>query len=82
MSANEPPEFREITDEDREKTRKALEQFHRDLAAAKDRPPTHFRDPDRFSEPLGMLPDGTFQPPLTEEEQQHNEEVRRRARGE
>lgn len=82
MSTNEPREFREITDEDREEVRKGLEQLHRELAAAKNRPTIPFRDPERFYEPLGRLPDGTFQSPLTEEERQHNEEVRRRARGE
>lgn len=82
MSGNEPYERRELTDEDLQSDREALEQLHREFAAAKNRPPAEIRNPGKFSEPLGMLPDGTFQPPLTEEEKRHNEDVRRRARGE
>jgi hypothetical protein len=82
MSANEPHERRELTEEDLQSDREALEQLHRDFAAAQKRPPAEVHNPGKFSEPLGMFPDGTFQPPLTDEEKRHNEEVRRRARGE
>ena len=82
MTANEPYERRELTDEDRRIADEALEQLHRDLAAAAERPAAEVHSPGKFDGPVGMLDDGTFQPPLTEEEKQHNEEVRRRARGE
>lgn len=82
MTANEPYERRVLTDDDLEADRKALEQFYRDFAAAKDRPPAEIRNPGKVSEPLGKLPDGTFQPPLTEQEKRHNKDVRRRAQGE
>lgn len=82
MNGNEPYERRELTDEDRRIADEALKQLHRDLAAAKNRPPAEIHNPGKFSEPLGMLPDGTFQPPLTEEEKRHNDDVRRRAQGE
>jgi hypothetical protein len=82
MSGNEPNERKELTDEDRRIADEALEQLHRDLAAASGRPPVEVRSPGKFDGPLGMLDDGTFQQPLTEEEKQHNEEVRRRARDE
>ena len=82
MSGNEPNERKELTDEDRRVADEALEQLHRDLAAAAGRPPAEVHSPGKFGGPLGMLDDGTPQPPLTEEEKQHNEEVRRRARDE
>jgi hypothetical protein len=82
MSTNEPSKRRELTEEDLQSGREALEQLHRDFAAAKNRPPAEIRNPGKFSEPLGMFPDGTFQPPLTDDEKRHNEEVRRRAHGE
>lgn len=82
MSGNEPYERRELTDEDFQADREALEQLHRDVDAAKNRPPAEIHNPGKFSEPLGMSPNGTFQPPLTGEEQRHNEEVRQRARDE
>jgi hypothetical protein len=82
MNANEPYERRELTDEDRRIAREALEQFERDMAAAAKRPPVETHSPGKFDGPVGMFDDGTFQPPLTEEEKRHNEEVRRRARDE
>jgi hypothetical protein len=82
MSTNEPYERRELTEEDLQSGREALEQLHRDFAAAKNRPPAEIRNPGKFSEPLGMFPDGTFQRPLTDDEKRHNEEVRQRAHGE
>lgn len=82
MTANGPYERRELTEEDLQSDREALEQLRRDFAAAKNRPPAEIRNPGKFSEPLGMFPDGTFQPPLSDEEKRHNEEVRRQARGE
>ena len=82
MTANEPYERRELTDEDRRIDGEALEQFHRDMAAAANRPPVEIHSPGKFDGPVGMLDDGTFQPPLTEEERRHNEEVRQRARDE
>ena len=82
MAGNEPYERRELTDEDRRIAREQLEQLHRDFAEAQKRPPAEIHNPGKFSEPLGMFPDGTFQPPLTEEEKRHNEEIRERAREE
>jgi hypothetical protein len=82
MSGNEPNERKELTDEDRRIADEALEQLHRDLAAASGRSPVEVHSPGKFDGPLGMLDDGTLQQPLTEEEKQHNEEVRRRARDE
>jgi hypothetical protein len=73
MTANEPYERRELTDEDRRVADEALAQLHRDLAAAAGRP-VEVHSPGKFDEPLGMLGDGTFQPPLTEDEKRHNEE--------
>ena len=82
MTGNEPYERKELTDEDRRVAGEALEQLHRDLAAAAGRPPVEVHSPGKFDKPLGMFGDGTFQPPLTEDEKRHNEEVRRRARDE
>jgi len=82
MSANQPNERRELTEEDLQSDREALEQLHRDFAAAQGRPPAEIPNPGKFSEPLGLLPDGSFQPRLTDEEKRRNENVRRRARGE
>jgi hypothetical protein len=82
MTADKPYERRELTDEDRRIADKALEQLHRDLAAAAGRPPVEVHSPGKFDGPLGMFDDGTFQPPLTEDEKRHNEEIRRRAQDE
>lgn len=82
MAGNEPDERREVTDEDRRLADEALEQLHRDLAASAGRPRPEVRSPGKFDGPLGMRDDGTAQPPLTDEEKRHNEEVRRRARDE
>lgn len=60
----------------------ALEQLHRDLLATAGRPAMRARLPGKFDGPQGMRDDGTPQPVLTEDEKRHNEEVRRRARGE
>jgi hypothetical protein len=82
MTRNEPYERGELTEEDRRIADDALEQLHRDMAAAAGRPPVEVHSPGKFDGPLGMLDDGSFQRPLTDEEKQHNEDVRRRARGE
>jgi anti-anti-sigma regulatory factor len=60
-TANEPYERRELTDEDRLVADEALEQLHRDLAAAAGRP-GEVHSPGKFDGPLGMFDDGTFQP--------------------
>lgn len=82
MGRNEPYERRELTDEDRRIDQEMLEQYRRDVAEAMQRPPVEIRSPGKFTEPLGLYEDGSFQPPLTEEEKARNEEVRRRAREE
>jgi hypothetical protein len=82
VERSEPNERRELTDEDRRIDREMLEQYRRDVAEAMKRPPVETRSPGKFTEPLGLRADGSFQPPLTEEEKAHNEEVRRRAREE
>ena len=46
MTGKEPNERRELTDEDRRVADEALEQLHRDLAAAAGRPPAGTDTPD------------------------------------
>ena len=82
MGGNEPYERRELTDKDRRIEREALEQYRRDMAEATKRPPAEIHSPGKFTEPLGLHEDGSFQPPLTEEEKAHNREVWRMAREE
>lgn len=77
--AEENPQFREVTDEDAERAREALAQLKRDLEAHKDKPFTG--NPDKFTGPIGLDDEGNLQKPLTPEELERKEEIRRRARG-
>ena len=79
---SEPPERRQITEDQRKRAREAIEEAKRAMDEAMKRPPVDIRSRGKFTEPLGLYEDGSFQPPLTEEEKAHNEEVRRRAREE
>ncbi len=78
----EPAERRPVTDEQRARARAAIEEAKRAVDEAMQRPPVEIRSPGKFTEPLGLYPDGSFQPPLTDAEKAHNEEVRHRAREE
>jgi hypothetical protein len=80
--SSEPPERRPVTEEDRRQALEGMEEAKRAIAEAMKRPPVEIWSPGKFTEPLGMYEDGSFQPPLTEEQKAHNEEVRRRAREE
>lgn len=79
---SEPPERRPVTEEQRERAREAIEEAKRAIDEATTRPPVEIHSPGKFTEPLGLYEDGTFEPPLTEQEKAHNEDVRRRAREE
>lgn len=79
---SEPPERRSVTEDQRRRARAAIEEAKRAVDEAMRRPPVEIHSPGKFTEPLGLYEDGSFQPPLTEEEKAHNEEVRRRAREE
>lgn len=76
----EPSKFEPVTDEEKERARQAIAQLKRDLAGSSQRPKPPVYSPGKFTEPLGMDSDGNPQPPLTAEEAEHNEAVRRRAR--
>jgi hypothetical protein len=76
---SETPQHVPITDEQRERAKRATEQLKRDLAAAEQRPRPPVTSPGKFTGPLGLDASGNLQPPLTAEEAAHNEEVRRRA---
>jgi ADP-ribosylglycohydrolase len=80
--SSEPPERRPVTEEDRRQALEGMEEAKRAIAEAMKRPPVEIWSPGKFTEPLGMYEDGSFQPPLTEAQKAHNEEVRRRAREE
>lgn len=84
MAENEPQEIIPLTEEDRRLADEIQEQLERDLAEAAKRPdpPPGSVRYDRFTGPIGLRDDGSLQPPLTEEEKRHNEEVRQRAREE
>jgi hypothetical protein len=77
--AEENPQFREVTEADKERASDALAQLKRDLAAHKDKPFTG--NADKFTGPIGLDDKGELQKPLTPEELEHKEEIRRRARG-
>ena len=77
--AEENPSFREVTDEDKDRAREAMAQLKRDLEAHKDKPFTGNKD--KFTGPIGLDDEGNVQKPLTPEEIERKEEIRRRARG-
>lgn len=79
---SEPPERRPVTEDQRKRAREALEEAKRAMDEAMKQPPVEISSPGKFTEPLGLYEDGSFQPPLTEQEKAHNEEVRRKARAE
>ncbi|MGN9811190.1 hypothetical protein ACTMSW_17745 [Micromonospora sp. BQ11] len=68
-----------VSDEERERAARAVEQLKRDLAAASGRPAPTRTDPGKFSDPIGLDRDGNYQRPLDERERAHLDEVRRRA---
>ncbi|RKN48364.1 hypothetical protein [Micromonospora endolithica] len=68
-----------VSDEERERAARAVEQLKRDLAAASDRPAPRRTDPEKFTDPVGLDRDGNYQRPLDEQERAHRAEVRRRA---
>jgi hypothetical protein len=70
----------EISDKDREAAREALAQLKRDLEEHKDKPFTG--DTGKFTGPIGLDDEGNPQKPLTREELERKEEIKRRARGE
>lgn len=79
---SEPPERRPVTEDQRKRAREVAEEVKQAMDEATKRPPAETSSPGKFTEPLGLQPDGSFQPPLTEQEKAHNEEVRRKARAE
>ena len=79
---SEPPERRPVTDDERKRARAVMEEAKRAMDEAMKRPPVEVTSPGKFTEPLGLAEDGSLQPPLTEQEKAHNEEVRRKARAE
>lgn len=76
------PQWEPLTDEERREAERVRQHTLEALREASTRPAPPVRDSRRFSEPLGLDADGNLQPPLTREEAEHNEAVRRRARGE
>jgi hypothetical protein len=54
---------------------------HRAEYADKPLPPMTRERAERFSGAIGLDNNGNLQPPLSDEEREHNEEVRRRALG-
>jgi hypothetical protein len=76
----ESPQFKPVTEEQKERARQAIEQLERDFAAAAGRPKPPVYSPGKFTEPLGLDAAGNLQPPLTAEEAAHNDAIRRRAR--
>ena len=74
------PEFEPVTEEEKDEARRAVEQLKRDLADAAKRPRPAVYSPGKFTDPLGLDESGNLQPPLTPEEADQNETIRRRAR--
>ena len=74
--------FIPVTEEQKERARQATERLMQKLAESEGEPDPPVYSPGKFTEPLGLDADGNLQPPLTPEEKEHNEAIRRRARGE
>jgi hypothetical protein len=76
------PEFIPVTEEQRRESEKRLARTRELALEAMKLPPLPVRSPGKFTDPMGILADGTREPPLTPEEAAHNEEVRRKGREE
>jgi hypothetical protein len=79
----EDPERRPLTEEQRQLAGQVEEWAVQQIREAQKRPRPPATSRGKFTEPLGLDEHGNLQPPLTPDEEAHNEEVRRRAlRGE
>jgi hypothetical protein len=80
---SEKPQRVYTAEELRELSEQAMSEFWRNRAERANRPSLEMtrEQAERFSGAIGLDKNGNLQRPLTDEEREHNEEVRRRARG-